>query len=282
MLKSIALLAYLTFACAQTTFAQLANPLEQLRAKNVAGVEEEFSALQKRFETGEASEYELLDAYKVFYQRDDRHRPELDEWIESFPNSSSAYLARGVYYRKLGEFRRGAEYSSQVPSENLVYMEKMFAASKPDLEMALHLNPKSYLAALNLLNIALFQSDDRAADKYLTLGNAVLPTNFIVRARYLIGLAPKWGGSHKSMEEFIAHCRSQGLAQDKVDLLNAIRIDDQGTVAEESGNFKQARAEYKRALVLARSAGKRFRQDYLGSSARICGEPEHRGQDYCR
>ena len=282
MLKSIALLVYLAFACAQPTFAQFANPLEQLRSNNVAGVEEAFFELQKRFETGEASEYDLLDAYKAFYQRDDEHRPELDEWIKRFPNSSSAYLARGVYYRKLGEFRRGAEYSSQVPRENLVYMEKMFAASKPDLEMALHLNPKSYLAALNLLNIALFQSDDRAADQYLTLGNAVLPSNFIVRARYLIGLAPKWGGSHKSMEEFIAHCRSQGLPQEKVDMLNAIRIDDQGTVAEESGNFKQARAEFKRALVLARPAGKRFRQDYLGSSARICGEPEHSGQDYCR
>ena len=109
----------------------------------------------------------------------------------------------------------------------------------------------------------------------------MLPSNFIVRARYLIHLAPKWGGSHPSMEKFIAQCRSQGLAQDKIDLLDAIKIDDQGTVAEERGNIEQARAEFKKALLLAHPASKKFRQDYLSSSARICGEPEHRGKDYC-
>lgn len=283
MLKSITLLICLVVAIARPAGAQWAqHPLSQLKSDNVAAVEYDFVALQKQFELGTASEYDLLDAYKAFYQRDDRFRAELDHWIRSYPKSSSAYLARGVYYRKVGEFRRGGDYSSQVPSEDMVYMEKMLAASKRDLEVSLRLNPKSYLAILNLLNIAQFESDDRAAAKYLALGNAVLPSNFIVRARYLIHLAPKWGGSYQSMEKFIARCRAEGLAPDKIDMLDAIRIDDQGTAAEERGNHEQARAEFKRALLLARSADKRFRQDYLGSSARICGEQEHRAKDYCQ
>jgi tetratricopeptide (TPR) repeat protein len=161
-------------------------------------------------------------------------------------------------------------------------MEQMFELSKRDLETSLRLNPKSYLAILNLLNIAQFEGADRVADKYLALGNAVLPSNFIVRARYLIHLTPKWGGSYRRMEKFIDECESQGLAQDKIDLLNAIKIDDQGTAAEERGNIEQARAEFKKALILSRSAGQRFRQDYLSSSSRICAEPEHRSKEYCR
>lgn len=265
----------------QPALAQFVSPLEQLKANKVAVVEHQFSTLQARFEKGDASEYDLLDAYKSFYQREDLYRPQLDNWIKSYPKSSSAYLARGVYYRKLGEFRRGTKHISQVPKENIVYMNQMFEIAKNDLNASLDLNPKSYLAILHLLNIAQFQGDKRAADKYLSLGNAVLPSNFIVRARYLIQLAPKWGGSYGLMEQFIDECRTQKLTQDKIDLLIAIMSDDRGTTAEGRGNREQAHAEYKKALILSRAAGQRFRQDYLRRSSRICREPEHRGNEYC-
>ena len=281
MLRPIALLFCLALLFTQPLYAQTSNPLEQLRSNNIAKVETEYSALQKRFEMGEVSEYDLLDAYKAFYQRDDQYRLELDSWIKNYPNSASAYLARGVYYRKLGEFTRGTNYISQVPRENIAYMEKMFAVSKQDLATSLRINPKAYLAILHLLNIAQFEGDDRAADKYLTLGNAVLPSNFILRARYLVHLAPKGGGSYQRMEKFIEQCRAQGLTQDKIDMLNAIKADDHGTVAEERGNVDQAQSEFKKALVLARAAGKRFRQDYLSNSAQICGESQHSRKDYC-
>jgi tetratricopeptide (TPR) repeat protein len=274
------------FLCAfllanQLSYAQTLAPLEQLRSNNVAQVEAAYAGLQKRFEAGSASEYELLDAYKAFYQRQDQYRAEFGNWIKRYPASASAYLARGVYYRKLGEFTRGTSYISQVPQENIAYMQRMHQLAKEDLATSLRLNPKSYITILHLLNIAQFESDDRAADKYLALGNAVLPSNFLLRARYLIHLTPKWGGSHQKMKLFIERCRSEGLSQDKLDMLNAIRFEDQGSVAEAGGNTDQARAEYVKALVAARSSGKRFRQDYLRGSAAICEEPEHKGKDYC-
>lgn len=281
MSRLVSVFLYTMLLFTQSLHAQTSGPLEQLRSNNIAQVEAEYSALQKRFEIGAASEYDLLDAYKAFYQQHDQYRAELGNWIKNYPTSASAYLARGVYYRKLGEFRRGTAYISQVPQENISYMENMHQLSKQDLSTSLRLNPRSYITILHLLNIAQFESDNSAADKYLALANAVSPSNFLVRARYLIRLAPKWGGSHTKMEKFIEQCRTQGLSQDKIDMLSAIKADDQGTAAEEQGNTDQARTEFKKALLLARSSGKRFRQDYLDSSARICGEPEHRGKDYC-
>ena len=281
MIKSLVLYGFVAF-WSQFAFAQAANPLEQLSANNVAAVESFYSSLQSKFERGEASEYDLLDAYKVFYQREDRYRSHLDRWINAYPKSSSAYLARGVYYRKLGEAARGTDYISQVPSENVAYMEQMFEISKKDLKRSLKLNPKSYLSILHLLNIAQFQGDYKAADKYLALANSVSPSNFLVRARYLIQLAPKWGGSYRSMDKFINECRTQGLAQDKIDMLNAIKADDQGSAAEERGKSEFARTEFKKALILSQGADQRIRQTYLASSLRICGESEHRGKEYCR
>ncbi len=282
MMKPLILPICLALICLQPAIARCASPLEQLSANNIDAVEHMFSDLQGRFEKGRASEYELLDAYKAFYQREDRYRPQLNNWIQRYPQSASAYLARGVYYLKLGWFRRGTGYISQVPRENLEYLEQMLVLAKNDLEMSLRLNPSSYLTILHLLNIAQDDGDDRTARKYLALGNAVLPSNFLVRARYLIHLTPKWGGSYGRMDQFITECQAQGVPQDKIALLRAIKLDDQGTAAEERGNVLEARAAFQEALVLSRPAGARFRQDYLWSSSRLCAEPAYRSKEYCR
>lgn len=277
-----AVLLCLTIAYSQPVVPQPLNPLEQLRQKNIAAVETGFAELQRKFDEGDATEYNLLDAYKAFYQREDRYRAELDSWIAAYPKSSSAYLARGVYFRKLGEFRRGTKYMAHVPQESVAYMLDMFGLAKQDLQTALRLNPKSYLAALHLLNIAQFEGDDAAAEKYLALGNRLLPTNFISRARYLISLTPRWGGSYALMDKFIADTRAQGVPQDKIDMLNAIKHDDQGAVAKQQGNTQEATEHFKKALILSRAGGERFRQDYLGYSTPICGDVAHRAQAYCR
>ena len=271
----------LLLSCGNSTSAPLHDPLEDLRSGHVSLVESEYSSLQKRFEKGDASEYELLDAYKPFYQREDRYRPYLDNWIAQYPASSSAYLARGVYLRKLGESRRGDRYISETPRENVDYMLRMFAASKLDLKKALQLNPKSYLAVVHLLNIAQFEGDNAAANEYLSMGNALLPSNFIVRARYLIHLTPRWGGTYAAMDLFIEQCRSEGVKHDQINMLMAIKENDLGEVWEERGNFSQARAEYEQALHLSRSAGKRFRRDYLGYALSICAQAAYRGKDFC-
>ncbi|MFT5534535.1 MAG: tetratricopeptide (TPR) repeat protein [Burkholderiaceae bacterium] len=160
-------------------------------------------------------------------------------------------------------------------------MEQMFVLSKKDLETSLHLNPKSYLAILHLLNIAQFEGNSQAAENYLMLGVSVLPSNMILRIRYLIQLTPRWGGSYKSMESFISKCQSQGLSHDKIDLLNAIKHDDKGFVLEEQGKTVEARLAYEEALKLSLSGNSRFRQDYLKYSLRICAKQEHSTKQYC-
>src|SRR5215813_9571151 len=100
-------------------------------------------------------------------------------------------------------------------------MERMFELAKKDLKASLRLNPKSYLAMLHLINIAQFQGDDSAAREYLALGNATLPNNFLIRARYLIHLTPKWGGSYQMMDKFVEASRSEGLSPDKIEMMTA-------------------------------------------------------------
>lgn len=281
-MKSLILSICLLFVCTSSAFAETNNPLEQLSAGDFATVEQAFSSLQTQFEQGEASEYELLDAYKVFYQQEDKYSAQFADWIKHYPKSSSAYLARGVYYRKLGEFRRGTKYVGHVPDEALQYMQKMHQLAKNDLNTSLQLNPKSYLSVLHLLNIAQFEADNLAASKYLALANKIYPENFMVRARYLIHLTPKLGGSYELMEKFIDECRVQGVPKEQIDLFNAIKFDDLGNVAEEQGQLNQAIPVYVYALSLGQSAGMRFRQDYLPHAPHICTQPPHDSMAYCQ
>ena len=253
-----------------------------MRSGGFQSVETRFSTVQSEFEKGRITEFDLLDTYKVFYQREDNHRSELNAWVKAYPKSPSAYLARGVYFRKLGEFKRGTNYISQTSPENVQYMTQMFDLAKKDLEAALQLNPRSYLAVLHLLNIAQFEGNDGAADRYLRLGNSLLPSNFLVRARYLIHLTPRWGGSYRQMDQFISQCRTDGLSTSQIDLLHAIELDDQARVLHEKGDWEQARPKYLDALRLSISGGSRFRRDYLSASIKVCADPQHGTKEYCQ
>lgn len=262
-------------------FAQIpASVLTQLRSGNPAAAESSFSALQKAFESGQITEYDLLDSYKVFYGEDSSVAVGLDRWVSTYPKSSPAHLARGVYYRKRGEARRGQGFIAKTPPADLAYMSSMFARAKPDLRISLQLNSKSYLAALHLLNIAQFEGDDLGATKALEDAISILPSNVLARARYTIHLTPRWGGSYDRIDGFIEHCRSQGVSESNLLLLRAIKLDDQGRSAEERGQTTAAISFYERALPLSKAGGQRFRRDYLQDSLRFCSRYKF-GGEYC-
>lgn len=253
----------------------------QLQGGDYTAAETRYASLQADFEAGKVSEFDLLDAYKVFYAHDTGLRQQLDQWVTS-THSSYAYLARGIYSRKLGEARRGGAYIWKVPPEDVVFMKQMFELSKNDLTTSLRLNPRSYLAVLHLLNIAQYEGDDEAASMYLKFGNSLLPSNFLIRARYLIHLTPRWGGSYELMDEFIDTCRSEGLSPAKIDLLKAIKLDDQGHAEQERHQMELAYADYTAALVLSDSGGARFRRDYLKASLQVCKKPRNAAAAYCQ
>lgn len=278
-LAGAGLVALIFVASAQ---AQTKGPLAQLAEGQIAAVETTYSDLQRRFEAGKASELELLDAYTAFYQREDRYTPQLNAWIAAYPKSAAAYTARGVYYRRLGDARRGGDYIDKVPPENLKYMEQMHALAIKDLTAALAANPKSYIAALHLLNIAVFAGDDLKAFRYLNVGNEILPSNILIRARYLISLTPKWGGSWKEMEVFIRQQEANGASADRIEQLRSIMANEMGRVAKEAGEEEAARQAYIRALELSKSGGAWFRSYYLKAALQLCKDPNLSSKDYCR
>lgn len=146
-----------------------AGTLEDLHAHRFDAMEQRFEAIDESFRRGSISEFDLLDAYKPFYQRDDILSQDMTAWVRAHPKSYVAHLANGTYRRKLGEFQRGEGYNQNVPLDVQGYVTQQFKMSQRELWLALELKPESFLAMLNLLNIARYEDDDMLAKKMLAL-----------------------------------------------------------------------------------------------------------------
>ncbi|MEO7324167.1 MAG: DUF4034 domain-containing protein [Dokdonella sp.] len=262
---------------ALVSFARLhAQPLVDVvdlaRNHDFAALEQHFNALELKFENNKATEYDLLDAYRPFYMREDVLANELSAWTKAYPKSYPAHLARGTYYRKLGELNRGTAPASEVSAQKFSYMDQVFAIAKPELESALRLTPKPYLAALNLLNIARYTSSTEDSDRYVALSNKLLPGNMLARGRYIDHLKPRWGGSYEKMEAFVKRSRKEGVSEANLGLLRAMIDDDRGMSAQLAGNYDEARSQYSLAMTKAKNASPRLQQDYLDSSLSACSQ----------
>jgi Domain of unknown function (DUF4034) len=249
---------------------QQADIVGLIHKRDFDALEMHFNAIEVSFERGDTTEFALLDAYKSLYMRTDQLSDELLAWTASHPKSYAAHLARGTYYRKLGEYSRGNAFARDVPQPTMMYVHQVFDIAAEELKTAVPLTAKPYLAVLNLLNIARYEADADAADRYLEDGNKILPNNILVRARYLDHLKPRWGGSYEAMSGFVARCKKEGLPDSSVGLLSAMINDDKGLTAETQGNVAEAAAQYKLALTIAESAKSSLKQSYLEDSLNAC------------
>lgn len=243
-----------------------ADVVKLLRDHDFVALEKHFRSIDEGFANGRIPEFELVEYYKPFYFSKDELADELKAWTVAFPNSYPAYVARGTYYRKLGEFSRGEDFK---PADESA-MEQDFAIAEVDLERARWLSEKPYLAALGLLNIARYRNDEDAAYGALQLGNLALPTNILLRARYQDHLKPRWGGTYAKMREFTYICKVEGLAEKDLGLLSAMVDDDRASIAEGQNDVDEAVMHYSAALAKARDADPRAIAQYLDRSLEAC------------
>jgi hypothetical protein len=285
-MRRLFVLVFLTGLLASTQAAGInlaATVPEDLRAHRFEVIEQQFEAVEADFQAGRVSEFDLLDAWKAFYPgpgREDMGRG-LGAWMRERPNSWIAKVAFGTFWRKRGEASRGQGPAPGVPAQDFRDMTQQLDLAKPELWRALETNPRSWVAMLNLMNIAQFESDDALADKVLALSEKAYPRNLVIRARYLIHVSPRWGGSMDDMDRFISKVHGQFGLADVAGWLDAARCDQQGSAEESEGRLDRALTTYQRCMVLARGADPRYISSYVLYAARHCdGAPD--GRVACR
>jgi len=248
-----------------------------LRQGQYAVLEAETAKLQSWFETGHESEFAVRQAYRQLYELSPQDLMKVNSWLQAYPKSYAARLARGTYYKQVGFKIRGEAPTSETPPQNLDGMQRFHEIARIDLEASLPLTSKPYLSVFHLLDIYGDNPEMRRA--LMEAGTRMLPSNMLVRARYMRGLTPRWGGSHEAMWAFLAEARKSGATELGVTELEAIIHDDMGDGAIQAGDRKSATEHFRQALELGAKVGGDLPEQLVFSRYYRCTLPGL--QTYC-
>lgn len=174
----------------------LRSLLELGRYEELTAAFEEF---QKEFEADWRKERWPVDAARAFRTSVPRLLPLLDAWQAKTPDSFAPYLARGTYLASVAADQRGGRWAKDTAAADFGKMNETAARALADLEQANRLHPRAWgiypqrLRALRLL------SEEPTRKRVLQESERVCPGCMNVRASYLMGATPRWGGSYEGM-----------------------------------------------------------------------------------
>lgn len=226
----VLLASMLVFGCAMAATENLPSKAEivsLLENRQYSELDRQLTLAQKAYARGALNDEQLREVFRSFYFTTPSLALNFDEWIGQFPRSYVAHLARGIYYKKVGEERRGSGAASQTSHEQFQAMEQAFAKASADLEQSVSLDPKPLLTYLHLLTIDEFLGRHAQEREALDRSIALDKNNFVVRYAYMSALQTRWGGSPEEMREFMAECRQARLSATQLGSLQAAIADDE-------------------------------------------------------
>lgn len=222
--------------------------LAMLRAAQYDQLDREMNAVQKSFERGKIDDEQLLAAFRVFYVTDRDLEPRFSGWIEKFPASYAARLARGIYYKYMGFENRGDAYISETTEAQIAGMRFQFEKSMRDLFESSKATEKPLLSYLHAIDIGKTYDQSDLNRRLLNLANEKVPKNFVVRRKYLYSLETRWNGSVQEMSDFVKECRNAGLSPHQLRTLEAIVTADAAWNLRMKHDYSGAQKLYEEAL----------------------------------
>lgn len=250
-----AFLAAFLLAWLASAHAEDIQPLAWLKSGNYRALDEYYSRQQRDYEAGKESDQDLYRSFRRLYEDSLDNAGHFDRWVEVYPKSYAALLARGAYQYRMAWAVRGDNYLQDTPSAQIDSMMNWLRRARPDLTASLQLTAKPYLSALYLLNAATLQGTAAERQRWYTLGSTLDPANSLVRYRYMFSLRPRWGGSYEQMQEFLRQCEAQHLPRPLLARLSMLIYADKAEDAMAAGDTEKTYDEWAEVLRLADVAG---------------------------
>ncbi len=204
----LAILAFLSYPLANATELEIPEHLDQdgflnlLNAGEFKLLNQRISAYQQAYAADTEKESDLLGALAVFSSGNPSLDRRLDEWIEKYPDSYGARIARAYHKVAQGWNWRGTAFANKTPELKFARMREAFSAARSDLITSLELTEKPVASYALLIGIGRATSDREILDYWLTRALESDPLASAPRWNYSIDLMPRWGGSHQEMQAF--------------------------------------------------------------------------------
>lgn len=227
------------------------SPVPQIRALLR---ENKFAALNALLEKRQVAaakdvllEDDLFGAYEAFAINDRTYEELLNRWVAGYPQTYQPYLARATYYFHMGWETRGNKWAAETEDKQFQGMKEYFNRSGLDLQQVFQKNIKSAVPYRLLLGMLTKSDGAEVRRKVLEKGLEVAPASFYLRATYLIGNTPRWGGSYEEMQTIADEAKKYLAKNPRLATL-------QGFVYYDAGDLKASAKNYGDAEILLTKA----------------------------
>lgn len=181
-----------------------------------AELDRRMNGFQRAYDSHELGEDGLLRAFAAFNVTDPALQANFDAWVQAFPRSYAARLARGAYYFSCGTQTRGTRAYARTTGAQLRGMELYYGKAEQDLRDSLALDPKPLLTYNVLIRISMESGTQAANRALLDAALKIDPAAMSVRRAYMRSLETRWGGSLEEMVAFLDETRKDGFSDDQL------------------------------------------------------------------
>jgi len=214
-------------------------------------LDQRFSDIQTAYRDGAISEVELRNAFRVFYDPDSALEKWFEAWVTHSPKSYVAHLARGIYYKYVGNERRGSGFASETSAAQFEGMRAANSIAAHEFAASLLLETKPLLTYHHAIDLASDSGDHERERALLDKAIAIDPHTYIVREKFMGTLRTRWGGSPAQMRTFLAECRNAGLTGGQLKTLESLVLEDEAWVKQYRDHDEQgAVTKYREAAAL--------------------------------
>jgi hypothetical protein len=240
---------------AQAQHAGESQSLTWLKAGKYSALNQYYSQQQQDYEAGGITDQALYSSFRKLYEDSPDNARYFDAWVEAYPSSYAAVLARGVYFYRMAWAVRGDGYLTDTASSQIDAMQNWLARARPDLAASLKLTRKPFLSTLYLLNLAMLDGSDGERRHWYEQGMTIDPANGLLRYRYMFSLRPRWGGSYKQMEDYLHQCEEQQAPPALLARLKMLIHADLAEDAMRRADLQRTFDEWQQVINLAEVAG---------------------------
>ena len=234
-----------------------------LEQRSYSELERLLGGYQRAFEEKQSTSSRLENAFLAFRRIPGSAETALSEWVEKYPSSYVALIARGSFFYSRGLEARGTAFIQDTPEENIRAMRSYLERARRDLERSLGLTQRPYLSRLTLMAIARVSGDRKVARAQYTETVKLAPQSVELRLAHMTTLEPRWGGSYAEMEAHLAESRSQLKDPGAVDRLAARIPAYRAHERQQAKDFAQALKRYDEAIGLHASARTLCERSYV-------------------
>jgi Zn-dependent protease with chaperone function/TPR repeat protein len=237
--------------------------ITRLEKKDYAGLESLLGGFQRAFEEDPLTSPQLENAFRAFNKVPRSGEAALTEWVRTHPSSYVALVARGSYYYSQGLDARGTRFIKDTPEENIRAMQAYLGKARSDLQRSLKMTQKPYLSRRALMSIARTAGNRRTGKGHYLEAVKLAPQSVELRIAYMTSLEPRWGGSYKEMEAFVAESRSQLKDPGAQERLAAEIPAYRAYERQQEKDFAQALKLYDESIGLHADAGTLCQRSYV-------------------